>query len=124
MDQISLYRKILPALPRNKRQACQHQAGISLLCLGLKEQYGLEIPPEDLDYRRKKGNLQQVGLGERGKPYLLSHPEIHFNLSNTEGLVVCALGSQELGIDLEMPHDVSPALLRRVLTEEEIACLQ
>ncbi len=44
--------------------------------------------------------------GERGKPYIAGPagaPAIHFNLSNTQGLVVCAvsLGHPALGVDAE-----------------------
>jgi 4'-phosphopantetheinyl transferase len=44
--------------------------------------------------------------GERGKPYIASPlctPALHFNLSNTFGLVVCAvsLAHRELGVDAE-----------------------
>ena len=45
--------------------------------------------------------------GERGKPYIDSPkgiPALHFNLSNTLGLVVCAvsLGHASLGVDAEL----------------------
>jgi 4'-phosphopantetheinyl transferase len=50
----------------------------------------------------------QFATGERGKPYIVgpastAEPRLHFNLSNTHGLVVCAVSvaHSELGVDAE-----------------------
>lgn len=53
--------------------------------------------------------------GERGKPYVVSPPDaaaIHFNLSNTPGLVVCAvsLAHAALGVDAEFVHRIGETL--------------
>ena len=39
---------------------------------------------------------------EHGKPFLRDHPEIYFNLSHTGNAVLCALGRQPVGVDIEM----------------------
>jgi 4'-phosphopantetheinyl transferase len=47
----------------------------------------------------------RFGTGERGKPYVITPPvePLFFNLSNTEGLVICAVSRsyEELGVDVE-----------------------
>lgn len=43
----------------------------------------------------------RFGYGRQGKPHLAEHPEVHFNLSNTDRLALLAVGSAPLGIDVE-----------------------
>lgn len=45
-----------------------------------------------------------------GKPFLVNHPEIHFNLSHCRKGVACAISSSPVGIDIE-----------EILYEDEIA---
>lgn len=56
---------------------------------------------------------------ENGKPYLSAPNAPRFNLSHTEGLVLAAVGKQEVGIDAERrrPRKIGALLAR--LTEEE-----
>ena len=60
-----------------------------LLWDGLKQNYGLAEPPI-------------FTLGERGKPFLAEHGEIHFSLSHTGNAVLCVLDCQPVGADIEM----------------------
>ena len=39
--------------------------------------------------------------GEHGKPYFHTHPEIHFNISHSGDLVMCAVSDFEIGIDIQ-----------------------
>ena len=39
--------------------------------------------------------------GEHGKPCFRIHPEIRFNISHSEDLVICAVSDFEIGIDIQ-----------------------
>ncbi len=54
----------------------------------------LEIPPESLIFDKT----------EQGKPFCVSHPEIHFNLSHSGNWVVMAVSDQPIGVDIETPN--------------------
>lgn len=59
---------------------------------------------------------------EYGKPYLVHHPEIQFNLSHAENMAVCAVTlKQPIGVDVEYIKkeiDVLPLAKRFFLPEE------
>lgn len=77
-----------------------------LLREGLARVYGLEeIPAMD--------------RGSRGKPFFPDFPHIHFNLSHSGGLALCALSDGEVGVDVELVGPRDPRLPRRVFSEEE-----
>lgn len=62
-------------------------------------------------------------VGEHGKPRLDGPAPIPFNVSNTYGMVVCALGETEIGVDVEGLSSASriDSVTRLVYREEEIA---
>ncbi|MGN1347257.1 MAG: 4'-phosphopantetheinyl transferase family protein [Eubacteriales bacterium] len=45
--------------------------------------------------------------GLYGKPFFPSHPDVHFSVSHTGGLWVCAFADREVGCDVQehRPHD-------------------
>ena len=57
-----------------------------LLCEGLQKEYGLTERPV-FEY------------GEHGKPAIIGHPDIHFNLSHCREAVICAVSNRPVGID-------------------------
>ena len=57
----------------------------------------------------------------RGKPYAENAP--HFNLSHSGDWLLCAVSDAPVGVDIEAPREVSPALIRRTCTPEEQAFL-
>ena len=59
-----------------------------LLRQGLYEGYGIE------------GNVR-LTEGPCGKPLLTDYPDLHFNLSHCRGGVICALGDEPVGVDIE-----------------------
>lgn len=64
-------------------------------------------------------------LGEHGKPWLPSHPSLHFNLSHCRQLVAVAIGAEPLGVDVE-PLDAAHAtddVAQRVYGPAELAHL-
>lgn len=66
----------------------------------------------------KIGKLS-ISKALRGKPYLPDFPEIHFNISHSGTLAVCAVGFHELGIDTEAPRNVDIRLADKILTPRE-----
>ena len=57
----------------------------------------------------------------RGKPYAENAP--HFNLSHSGDWLLCAVGDAPVGVDIEVPRKISPALVRRTCTPAEQAFL-
>jgi 4'-phosphopantetheinyl transferase len=62
-----------------------------------------------------------IARSEQGKPYLADYPHIHFNISHAGEWVVCAVSEHEVGVDIEKVREkgLSPALIKRVLSERE-----
>lgn len=82
------------------------RAARRLLALALEEGYGLAaIPP--------------MALGPCGKPSFPDYPHIHFNISHSGRYALCAVGSAEVGLDVEALRPRAAALPRRVFTAEE-----
>ena len=42
-----------------------------------------------------------INTGEYGKPYISNHENIHFNLSHSNEMVLCAISDMEIGVDIE-----------------------
>ncbi len=63
--------------------------------------------------------LSKVAFEEKGKPFI-PNSNIHFNISNTKGIVVLALHNKPVGIDVEQPRKPSKIIFSRVFCEDEI----
>ncbi|QBN18957.1 4'-phosphopantetheinyl transferase family protein [Flavobacterium nackdongense] len=86
----------------------------SILKIILAEHANTELKNITLDYHFNK------------KPYLGSHPWLHFNISHSEDFAVIAISKCKLGIDVEFvskDFDYLP-LLPEVFTENEILFVQ
>ena len=59
-----------------------------LLCEALRKEYGIMEPPV-FEY------------GEHGKPYIVGHPDIHFNISHCKEAVLCVTSPRPVGVDVE-----------------------
>lgn len=57
---------------------------------------------------------------DRGKPYLEGNA-LHFNLSHAGDFAVCAVDTSPVGIDIEVPRVIRPALCRKVCDPAEMA---
>ncbi|MDR2569745.1 MAG: 4'-phosphopantetheinyl transferase superfamily protein [Oscillospiraceae bacterium] len=77
-----------------------------LLRLALLENYGIDEAVSFI-------------YSDKGKPLLRDYPNIHFNLSHSDNVVVCAVSDFEIGVDVQNIRPVSDAVARRVLTGEE-----
>jgi len=63
--------------------------------------------------------LPEVGRTDRGKPFFVRRPELHFNLSHSGGYALCALGESPVGADIQVIRSWNTRLLDRVCSPEE-----
>lgn len=68
-----------------------------LLKKALREEYGITDNP-------------LFEYGEHGKPTIVGHPDIHFNLSHCREAVACVVSHYPVGIDVESVHRYKEAL--------------
>lgn len=111
---IDMYLAMLPELRRKKALNYRFLSGkvtciiaYLLFLYGYRNEYGYKDTP-DFDTK------------ENGKPYLINHPDIHFNISHCSKAVVCAFSKNEIGIDIETSRKTTPALIKKVCSDEEI----
>lgn len=78
-----------------------------LLKQGLREEYGIMDNPV-FEYN------------EHGKPFIVGHPEIFFNLSHCKEAVACAISDQPVGIDVESVRAYKERLGRYTMNDEEV----
>lgn len=107
----------LPLLSEQRRQQClkfKHELGRKtcaaaylLLCQGLRQEYGIEEPPV-FEY------------GEHGKPAIVGHPEICFNMSHCREAALCVLSDRPVGVDVESIRRYSESLARYTMNDEEM----
>ena len=86
------------------RRTCA--AAYLLLCRGLRQEYGIT-------------ELPLFEYGEHGKPYIVGHPEIHFNLSHSGTVALCAISDQPVGADVETNRKISPGLVNYTMSLNE-----
>ena len=108
----------LPLLSEQRREQClkfKHELGRKtctaaylLLCEGLHKEYGIEEPPV-FEY------------GEHGKPVIVGHPEIYFNMSHCREAAICVLSDKPVGVDVESHREFSESLINYTMNDEEKA---
>lgn len=59
------------------------------------------------------------GVGEYGKPFLIPFTGIHFSVSHSGNWVVCAVGENPVGIDVEKIKPIDLKIARRFFSREE-----
>jgi 4'-phosphopantetheinyl transferase len=79
-----------------------------LLKRALREEYGIMENPI-FEY------------GEHGKPSIVGHTEIFFNLSHCREAVACAVSDHPIGIDIESVRHLRESLVRYTMNEDEVA---
>ena len=79
-----------------------------LLKRALREQYGIDENP-------------LFEYGEHGKPSIVGHPEIHFNVSHCREAVACAVSDHPVGIDVESIQRFNESLVRFTMNDQEVA---
>ncbi len=66
-----------------------------------------------------KSELLKLAYTDKKKPYLLSHPGIHFNISHSGEWVVIAFSGNPVGVDVEKVRKVNLNVARRFFSDEE-----
>lgn len=88
------------------RKTCA--AAYLLLCEGLRKEYGITERPV-FEY------------GEHGKPFIIGHPDIHFNFSHCREAVLCVISDRPVGVDIECIREYKESLARYTMNDEELA---
>ena len=86
-------------------------AAYLLLCEGLRQEYGITEKPV-FEY------------GKHGKPFMVEHPEIHFNLSHCREAAICMISDKPVGIDVESIREFKQTLVDYTMNEEEVRQIQ
>ena len=58
---------------------------------------------------------------EHGKPSIVGHPEIFFNLSHCKEAAICVVSDQPVGVDVEGIREYKESLVNYTMNDEEIA---
>ena len=96
---------------RKREDQKRSAIGWLLLAYGLKQEYGIQMPPA-------------LCRTSNGKPYFPEKNMPFFNLSHSGDLVGCAISEKEIGLDIQKLVTPRPSLVRRVCTEEELAFVE
>ena len=78
-----------------------------LLKRGLAEVYGIRENPV-FEYN------------EHGKPMIVGHPEIFFNLSHCKEAAICVVSDQPVGVDVESVRSFNESLVLYTMNEAEV----
>ena len=78
-----------------------------LLKRGLKEVYGIEENPIFI-------------YNEHGKPSIVGHPEIFFNLSHCKEAAICVISDRPVGVDVESVRSYNDSLVRYTMDDDEV----
>ena len=102
---------------RTKVMAFKHEQGrklsaaaYMLLCKALREEYGINEAP-------------LFEYSEHGKPAIVGHPEIFFNMSHCRSVAACVVASSPVGVDVEDVREFKESLARYVLNTDEYAAV-
>lgn len=63
---------------------------------------------------------QKFVYNEYGKPSLENNRELHFNISHSDSLAVCAIAKSPIGVDTELIRKFPERVMARCFTEREI----
>ena len=106
--------KEISAQRREQALKFKHEQGQRLCVLayqllkeGLQQEYGITENPV-FEYN------------EHGKPSIMGHPEIHFNLSHCKEAVVCVVSDQPIGVDVESLRKYKDRLAEYTMNEDEL----
>ena len=79
-----------------------------LLKEGLQKEYGITDNPI-FEYN------------EHGKPSIVGHPEIYFNLSHCKEAAICVISDKPIGVDVESLREFKDSLVNYTMNDEEKA---
>ena len=58
--------------------------------------------------------------GEHGKPFIVGHPDICFNMSHCGEAAICVIDSRPVGVDIESMRGYREALVRHTMSDDEL----
>ena len=106
--------KEISAQRREQALKFKHEQGQRLCVLayqllkeGLQQEYGITENPV-FEYN------------EHGKPLIVGHPEIFFNLSHCKEAAICVVSDQPVGVDVESLRKYKDRLAEYTMNEEEL----
>ena len=115
-------REMLPLVSEQRRQqALRYQHTFGQFCclrsyLMLLELLAAVYP--ELDKAKP-----EFGYTEKGKPFLLDRPNIHFSISHTKNAILVAIADAPIGVDIEAFRSPSAALIARTMNATEQAAI-
>lgn len=91
------------------RKTCA--AAYLLLCEGLRKEYGMTDKP-------------LFEYGQHGKPSIVGHPDIHFNLSHCKEAAICVISDRPVGVDIESIRAYKETLVHYTMNDGEVALIE
>jgi phosphopantetheinyl transferase len=64
-------------------------------------------------------DAQTIAVTKYGKPFQRDG-RYHFSLSHSSDYIACAIGNQELGVDIEQPRNISRKIYSKIMTRAEM----
>lgn len=62
----------------------------------------------------------RFGIGSHGKPYVVGYEQVHFNISHSDNICICAVDDMPIGIDIQKMKPCRFDLItKRFFTQEE-----
>ena len=97
---------------KNKEVSLRHLLGATLVSFALWKYWNLSI------------ENCRISRGIKGKPFVVGHKNIFFNISHSGKYVVCAVSDREVGIDIEKRAKARMEVAGRFFHEQEVAMLK
>lgn len=67
---------------------------------------------------------EKLGYHKYGKPYLIDHPDIHFNISHSVDMAICVISDKEIGCDIEKIRKYDPDIALRCFSKKEMRYIE
>ena len=107
LAQLPEWRRLEALAYRHEHQQLLNAVAYLLLCEALLQAYGIEEQPA-FDY------------GPNGKPGIVGHPKIHFNLSHCNEAVICVTDDSPIGVDIESVKAYDEDVARYAMNDDEL----
>jgi 4'-phosphopantetheinyl transferase len=113
----ALYADLIPLLsPRKRERVCRLVRGEDVVRALAGERLIRDIIKQDIGV---DGAAVQIDTNKYGKPFVVGYPGFNFNLSHSGLWVVCAVGRNPVGIDVERERDVDRQTAATFFSKEE-----
>lgn len=106
-----IYRYLLPNIAEKLGARQYHLLGEKLLSLALYEEKGIVYERED------------IVKNQWGKPRLKKHLHIHYNITHSNNLLMCAIADVDVGIDVEKIREFNYCAALKVCSGDELYCI-